>query len=655
MRKTALLIGLCLLLICLPASNRSGAQSAPSQEALERVQDYLRTQYGTDFVLLSYNWRQQTWPDTSLGCPRLGFSYEQREVQGWAWELTLNDNNAYVLHSNGDASIVVLCSEIDRSVTLRFDTYQNSDFVIEYPETWQVTANEDFSDVVLSPTGTVDCSLAGLQVLFQPVAGNANTMLDGVLQRAGFVENIGVRVPIGERPDALALGYQAPCDQNLTQYRVGAFPDSFTGSGYLVIERAPLDEYNLWATVFDRILRSFRLTDTLESLPELETTVSPTQVLENFPLAHIFVDDVYIGTFNQLPGQGLTVGGERYRRSLRFSEDGVYLAYVEVEPSDGTARLEIDGMTIRRTRVGEPLAPFFPPAWSPNASRVAFAEAADAGLVIRSVDPIDPVNIQTIGTIPFDYALCPSLEDQTIPEQRYTQETGPDGNGFSFVWLLDNRFLYTTNCDGTGLAIWNPADGNIQDLGADLRRAQLTPQRSQLAAIGAETEVYVIDLSGGERTLVPLDVEAEQLGWSENGRFVYISNSRPADSGFVIDAPALEDRALELLGAFPYTSVLNTLSLIEFDLNRGSTRTVWQGQGFALGRIVTAPNNAGLLFTLIPSDRQFATGFIQQLDPISLRVQRPETELYWLSPTTEESRLLAVSAYPVFAFTVPTE
>lgn len=655
---TPLVVAVVLLLVLLSTANppATKAQTAPSQEALQRVQDYLRTQYGTDFVMLSYTWQRDTWPDTSLGCPRLGLNYEQREVEGWSWNLTLDDNNVYTLHSNLDASLIVLCSEIDRSQTLRFATYQNTDFRLEYPETWQFTENEDFSDVVLSPSGAEDCTTVGLRVQFLPVAGNANTMLDAVLQQAGFVENIGVRVPIADHTDALALGYQAPCGSNLAQYRVGAFPDTFTGTGYLVIQRAPLDVYSQWAGVFDRVLRSFRLTETLESLPDAENIVPPSQALENYPLAHLFVGDIYIGTYNQLPGEGLTAGGNRYRRSLRFSTDGVYLAYVEVEPSDSTDRLEIAGTTIRRTRIGEPLAPFFPPAWSPQESRVAFLERGEEELVVRTVNPFDPINIETLGSIPFDYAVCPQTEDsRPIPQQLYQQETGPAGNGFQFTWLLDNRFLFTTDCDGTGLALWNPADNSIQELGEDLRRAKLPPDRTRLAAIGADNEAYVIDLSGGERTLLPLDAEAEQLGWSEDGRFVYASTSRPADSGFPIEAESLEERALDVFGQFPYTSVLNTLSIIEFDLERGTTRTVWQGQGFAIGRIVTAPNNAGLLFTVIPSDRRYATAFVQQQDPLSLRFERPETELYWLSPITEDTRQLAVSAYPAFAYTVPAE
>ncbi len=636
------------------ATPTSYAQNAPSQEALERVQDYLRGQYGTDYLLLRYNWQRRTWPDTSLDCPRMGFTYEQREIEGWQWQFTLNDNSAYTLHSNLDASLIVLCTDIDRSQTLRFDTYQNNDFTIDYPETWQVNANDDLSDVVLSPTGEVDCSIAGLRVQFVPVAGNANTMLDAVLQEAGFVDNIGVRVPVGDDPDALALGYQAPCGSNLMQYRVGAFPNSFVGTGYLVIERAPLDEYNQWATVFDRVLQSFRLTDTLETLPAVEETVPPSQALENYPLAHLFVGDIYIGTYNQLPGEGLTVGGNRARRSLRFSDDGLYLAYVEEDPNTASERLELAGTTIRRTRVGEPLAPHFPPAWAPNEVRVAFLEAGENGLRVQTVSPLDTGNVQTVGMIPFDYTTCAdaSSERSTV-ERLYEQETGPAGNGFAFVWLLDGRFLYTTACDGTGLAIWNPADNTIQELGADLRRARLTPDRTRLAAIGAENEAFVIDLSGGERTRLTVEVAAEQLSWSEDGRFVYLSSRRPSDTGFPINTTDREDLARELFGVFPYESVLNTLTLTEFDLRRGTNRVVWEGQGFAVGRIITAPNNAGLVFSLIPTDRQLAVAFAQQEDPFILRFERPETELYWLSPITENSRKLAVSAYPAFAYTVP--
>ncbi|PJF44601.1 MAG: hypothetical protein CUN55_03130 [Phototrophicales bacterium] len=633
------------------------AQGGPSDETLERVQAFFSTQYGRDYVLQRYNWNLQTWSDTSLGCPKLGVNYEPKEVRGYEWTFTLADNNTYILHSDLDASLIVLCSDVDRSATMRFSEFRATDFVIEYPSTWQVVANAEETEVIISPAGTEDCAGVGTKIIFRPVVGNANTMLDEAIQQAGFVQNIGVPVPIGERIDALALGYQAACGTNLLQYRIGAFPDAFTSTGYLVIQWTPLEDYSSWSAVYDRMLNSFRLTDTVESLGTDVPGTPPEQALADYPLGHVFVNDVFIGTFPTLPGTNFTIDGDasQKRRLLRFSADGTYLAFVMRDPFDDTQRLEFFSPNTRRRRVGDIVSAEFPPAWAPTGTQLAFVEPIDGGLSLKVVDVTDPnLTAQILGTLPFADG-CPASDEDYLPEQLYHYETGPNGNAFTLIWLLDGRYLYTTSCDGIGLAIWNPMDNTIQDLGADLRRGAMNPDRTHFAAMDGDGVVYTVDLATGNRTLVPFEEPAEQLGWGLDGRLLYASTQRAADDGLMIDSPDLEERALSLLGTFPYRSVLNTISIIEFDLNRGTTRTVWQGQGYAIGRIVTAPNNGGLIFSLIPSDRDYVVAFMGNADYLTLRFARPETRLYWVSPLTEASREIAVSAYPVYAYNIPPQ
>lgn len=644
-----MVVGFCF------AVPKSAAQGGPSEDAITAVQDYFRTQYGQDFALVRYTWRAQVWEDTSLGCPRMGFSYDPQEVNGYVWELFLSDDTSYELHSDREGNLIVLCTSLDRSTTTRYRTYQNIDFVIDIPRTWQVSENDDLSLVIISPSGQEDCQDVGIKVQYLPVVGNADTMLDGALQTAGFVQNIGVRVPIGDNPDALALGYQAPCGNNLLQYRIGAFPNTFTGTGYLVAQWTPLETYSQWSQVYDQMLQSFRLADTLESIPEASADTPPELAFGDYPLGHVFVQDVYIGTFNTLPGQAITVGGAQARRGLRFSSDGVFLAYIDRSPIDSTERLEVAGRTLRRTQISATVAPYFSPTWAPDAATVAFlVPANEQNLTLRIGDPLNPNNVQSRGSIPFDNRACEDVsEAETLPQALYWQETGPQGNAFTFEWLLDGRFLFTTQCNGFGLAIWNPEDGSIEDLGADLHRANLNPDRSLLVALGADNQVFTINLATGERTLIPFEEPVEQVAWSGRGRFLYASMVTATDAGFTVDEPSLQEMAEANLGAFPYTSELNALSLIEFDLNRGTTRTIWQGQGYAIGRIVAAPNNGGIVFSLVPSDREWVSALLAQQDPIELRFAQPETALHWVSPTTENNRRIAISSYPVFAYTVP--
>ena len=641
-----------LLFVAIPVSQ---AQGGPRPETIAAVQDYFQTQYGSDYALLRYTWRAETWEDTSLGCPKMGFAYEAQTISGYVWQLTLSDNTTYELHSNEDASQVVFCSTLDRSGTTEFSVYQNLDFVMDIPQEWNVTENADLQLVTVSPNGEENCQDVGMQVQFLPVIGNAQTMLDTALQQAGFVQNIGVRVTIGDDPDTLALGFQAPCGNNLLQYRIGAFPNLYTGSGYLLIQWTPLESYSQWSLVYDRILQSFRLTDTLESIPQATADTPPELAFGDYPFGHVFVQDVYIGSFNTLPGQAITVGSSRPRGGLKFSSDGRYLAYVDLDPFDGSYRLEVAGTNLRRTPIGNPLAPYFPPTWSLNEFSVAYLElGVDSQLNVQATNPLNPSTPQFLGTVPFDTTTCDLSTPSYLPEQLYWQETGPAGNAFMFEQLLDGQFLFTTHCDGLGLSIWNPVDNSIVNLGDDLYRAVLNPNRTHLAAFGADGNVYTISLTSAERTLVPFEVQGDQIGWSAEGRFLYISSLQPIDTIYTLDDASNEEEVISTFGMFPYTTQNNNISIVEFDLGRGTSRTIWESTGYAIGRMITAPNNGGLIFSLVPSDEAWVVAYLQQQDTLRVRYARPETELHWVSPATGNARRLAISSYPVVAYSVPT-
>ncbi len=619
----------------------------------DRVEEFFRNQYGRDYALVEYTFAYQTWADNSLGCPQPGLVYTQQTVEGYRWTLEINDGNTYELHSNLDGSLVVLCTPIDRARLVDYTTYQNGNYLIDYPDSWLISAADDLSWAIISPTATENCNASGMKILLRQPVGNANTMLDDAIREAGLVQNMGARTPIGDTQTALSVLYQANCNGAIVQYRTTAFPDAATSTGYLVVQWTPLADYSSWAAVYTHILATFQLIDDLDSADA--DSIDPARLLAGYPLAHIFVQDVYIGQFNDLPGEPVTVGSSRARRGLAFSADGQYLAYIDPSESSGADWLEVVGLDLPRTTVSRNVAPGFTPSWSPTNATLAFLETGTTAqtLDIYAASLANLANPQLLGTIPFnDDCLEPSTP--YITKRLYWQETGVNGNKFMFQWMPDNRFLYTTSCDGIGLALWNPADNVVQELGTDLRRAAITEDFTRLAAIDSSQSVFLIDLTNGTRSPLLLDYPADQLAWSNSGRKLYYSHIFQ-DSPYMVSDPTVQERATETLGVFPYESYLNTVSVLEYDFGTGENRAIWQGQGYAIGRILAAPNNAGLLLTLIPSDRNYVMNFVQNTDSTALRFSLPETELYWLSPLTQEAQLLAVTSQPEFAPVVPPQ
>ncbi len=80
----------------------------PEEVALQAAQRFLEAHLGEGPKELTVAYGPAEWPDTSLGCPESGVEYAQEVTPGFQFELTV-DGETYMLHTNLDGSIVVLC------------------------------------------------------------------------------------------------------------------------------------------------------------------------------------------------------------------------------------------------------------------------------------------------------------------------------------------------------------------------------------------------------------------------------------------------------------------------------------------------------------------------------------------------------------------
>lgn len=648
-----------LLLVCailptnlMPLPHAVHAQTSVDV-VLQRVKEYFAQQLGRNFTLVNYTYQFSTWQDSSLGCPIAGTTYIQGAVQGYIWRFTIDqDPTTYELHSDADGSTVVLCTPINRTVPIGFRSYQNTAFIIDYPETWQITESADLTTVLISPDGTKNCANPKVEIQRKLGIGNADLLLNEVIREAGFVEDLQPATAIGTSTALTAL-YKAICGDVVHQYRATAIPIGVEGDGYVILQSAPLDQYEGWAANFLAILDSFEISN---GQATSGTTPPPTgdaiQLLAGYPFAHVFANDVYLGSYVYLPGYGVTNNARRDRRALNFSPNAQYLAYIEIL-ENGNHRLEVSDTGRRSKILANPVAPDFPAAWSVSGERIAYlAPTNQAGtLTVNTALPTGG-DSQSLGTVAFTTG-CTTETSPYVAERLYQRETGPFGNTFSFEWLADNRFLYTTSCVGEGLAIWNPADNTSLNLGSDLRRAVLSPDRQQLLAMAGD-QVVLVDLTNGGRTEIAMLEVADQLVWATNRTFFY-TTATPSGEPFEVSDPTLESRAEEQLGAFPYQSILNTVSIVSYDLNSATATPMWLGQGYAIGKLAIAPNQAGIIFSFIPSDRDMVLGFVQNVEATQLRFAMPETKLYFLAPGATDPSLIAISSQPTFGQAIPAE
>lgn len=103
---------LILLLLLLVAGGALSAQGAP--QVINIALADLNQRLGTAYTLNDINWRweQQTYEDTSLGCPQEGQTYTQQQIVGYLFEFFIGEQ-VYDYRVSGDGEILVFCGVSD--------------------------------------------------------------------------------------------------------------------------------------------------------------------------------------------------------------------------------------------------------------------------------------------------------------------------------------------------------------------------------------------------------------------------------------------------------------------------------------------------------------------------------------------------------------
>ncbi|MBZ0305783.1 MAG: hypothetical protein K8I82_06915, partial [Anaerolineae bacterium] len=450
-----------------------------------------------------------------------------------------------------------------------------------------------------------------------------------------------------------------PCNEFQRKWQTTALIDS--SNAYLIVQWSPENLYPIWKPVFGEMLNSFTMTsgspvvqpanvtaptavvtaDSTEVIAPTEVAAlvpmppaAPTIDLTTLPFIHVFLGDIHIGRLTNLPGTPLTQDEVSPKSHIVPSPNGQQVAFIQNDTELYTFSLvETRGIQ----RVSEQAAAGFPPAWSPDGTQLAYLRTTEGLYEVV-------VNENVLGSISFEAACDTTLRYQV--ERLYALETG-----FTFVWLFGDRFIYTSNCNGQGLTLWNA--GQETPLGENLRHAQIAPNLNKLAAISDEG-IVVIDLSTQEQTLIPTAEPPDQLGWDITSTQIFYSTLTPAGPT-VFDDASRQAELEPVLGVFPFESRLNTVRLYQVDINNQAQVQRWEGQnGFAIGRIEGLPDGSGILFTYIPSDRVFLAAVINNEESAKIFQSIPQTQLFFLPNDSTAAQPLAYTSQPSLAVPLVT-
>jgi len=618
-----------------------------------KVQAWLLQTLGRPGMLLvQYTFEGMEWEDSSLGCPVEGETYQPELVSGYRWTFTFDNMVRYEVHSGLDGAPAVLCSAENAGPTLRLTAYTSPDFTILRPDAWLVFPGADGAGILFAPRPQLTCDVPGMRVvkLGRVAAGvTPDQLLDEHLQTLGVRDDLVGRASVG--PYGRTTRVDAPCGSLRRSWRVSAFVQY--GSAFRVEQWAPLEEFQMWDELFSTMLGQFGAVDSVlgaSAAPgtaggdAAETASGAPSTRAPLPLAHVFTGDVFVAALDRLPGLALTSSPAPDRRYLSFSPDGLRLAYTDVTNRRLSIARVDDGS--RPTRVADGVSPFFPPAWSPDGARLAYAapsgEPDAAGMVTLTIFTLLSAGsaAEPKASFPFP-ADCPAAASDPA-DAVYQQESA--GQERVLAWLPDDRFLVSLGCE-TGLGV---ATGEgVQPLDDDLRGGALAPDATRfLARSGAG--LALLDTATLTVNTLRLGASARQLAWGPDGQTVYYATAGLTD-GLTLDDPADAARGQEFFGVWPVTIGLYDLALVKLDLATGQEGAIWRGQGRGIGRISAAPDGSGVLFSVVPSSAALVEVFQSEGDALARWAAWPTPALYWLAADTPAAVLLDYSGQPVFA------
>ncbi len=585
------------------------AQNSDPNTVVKKAIEYLSKQLPKPFPGVdTFTFSSDTFADSSLGCPVAGRSYPQVLTPGYRFLLTVK-GVIYEVRTNLDGSVVAMCDQSNVKQIVNLNMYRSPQLSIPYPETWTVTARDNVEFYFgLGPLPV--CAQPGMIVTPLGALANgktADTLLDDYLAANRS------QIPAAERASVGQLGrsviVQGPCTDGSPRRALIVMYMAF-GQGYRAVLFAPQAAFNQWSDVFGKIAEGFS--------PSMAANSKSVRQPDNAPdtlLIHVFGGNVFMASVGDLPGAPLTRDADlitntrRYARP-RLSPDGKQVAFVD-EAGHGLYLATIEkNSTIKPLPVKVGAFPY-PLAWSADGGEIAYV-SDESPFTLRALKIADGTS-RKLAVL--DIAECPAVATAD-PAARLVNMAAASEH-LLLEWPAANTLLLSRDCGGVGVLRLDVAAGQASPL-ADVSRARLSPQKTMLAGI-LDGKLTLIDLASGKAQTLP--IQAEQAAWSADGASLfYVARTLKTPIKLEAGVPGFE----------PFESAVYNLTLHRYGVASAQDTLIYQSDGYAFGSVLSSPDGAGLLFTVIGSDADLIEAIGRKANPNELQRLLPTSQLYWL-------------------------
>jgi hypothetical protein len=304
---------------------------------------------------------------------------------------------------------------------------------------------------------------------------------------------------------------------------------------------------------------------------------------------------------------------------MAWSPDGSTLAFTAspAQPDGGSYLMVASAPDWTATQVADQVQTPFPISFTPEGDILyarrtdQFVQAEGPGGQMVEIMQVTPGAAPTmVGS--FEWGVGCGGGSSIPAHWLYWEETG-SGPGGSPLALAQTPYgiVHSTNCTGRGTAILDPATGADTVIHAELGWVSVAPDGSQMVGINKQ---YVQDTNSwtGELMLVNLTnlvtavtsslANPDQVVWGTAPDSIDVFYSSMEVARMVPTDPAAQAALGEATGSMqPTTLPVNTVAIHRENIVTGEDVLVYQGEGYAIGKMMPTPDGSAVVFSQIAS------------------------------------------------------